>query len=123
MTNLPKVLLRIVIALIVILVGGWILMFMANVVAFIASPQMIAKFECPAGTTIQGEYVNSADSTESIYNYECIDHNGNAVPTNTPDQVTAAEYRYFYPPSVAFMALLVIGWYVWSAVRKRHSPA
>jgi hypothetical protein len=111
------------IALIIIFAGGWVLMFMANVVAFIASPQMIAKFECPAGTTIQGEYVNSADSTESIYTYECLDQNGNAVPTNSPDEVTAAEYKFFYPPSVAFMALLVIGWFAWSALRKRSSAA
>ena len=88
-----KILFRLILAIIIIAGCGWVLAFALNLTAFFISPAMVAKFECPPGSTVKSEYVQMTYDRpgEKTYTFQCLDQNGQVVPTLPKEQITAAD--------------------------------
>ena len=112
--------LRLVMALVVVIGGGWMLGGVLNTAALV-SPQLVSKIECPPGSTAkEGMSQQSFDQPgQKTLTFECQDQAGKLVPPLSDAQTKALEYRYFFPAGVVLMMLGVVGWEARSAMRGR----
>ena len=121
MKSLQEFAWKLVIALVIIFGGGWLLGMVFNIAALL-SPQMVTKVECPDGSTVKEEWVQMSwdEPGQKTLTFQCLDQNGKSVPTLTDEQTKEAGYKYFTVPGFIVMAVLVVGWFIWSAFKGMH---
>ncbi len=112
MENWREFVWQLIIGVLVVFFGGWALGGVLNLAAT-ANPQMVSAIFCPAGSSALWT------SDQANPTISCLDQSGASVPALTEAESVALQRIYFYRPSYFVMAILVIGWFIWSYSRKR----
>ncbi len=119
MNNLQSIALKGALVLVIIFFGGWMLGGIINLVALF-NPQVVTLVNCPEGSTAHTDWVQQSfdQPGQKTLTITCLAPDGTHVTPLSDAATSAIQYRYFYPAGVIGMALLVVAWFIRSAVKR-----